>query len=133
MIRLYYISTAIEGLTQRDYDDILGKAHANNRKRDVTGLLVVKGGFFAHALEGEEQDVMSLFEKIKTDKRHYRVILISQEEVHERIFLDWEMGFKDINTSEDCVEVDLNDAQFVDQPDALDRVFRRIVNAKICV
>lgn len=127
MIRMYYISTAIEGLTVLDYDDILTKARENNHKQGLTGLLVVKGGLFAQALEGEEQNVMSLFEKIKSDTRHHRVVVISKNEIEERIFPNWEMGFKDIDLSGDCPEIDLNDPKFVEQPELLDRVFRHVV------
>ncbi|MFK7766053.1 MAG: BLUF domain-containing protein [Mariniblastus sp.] len=130
MIRMYYISTAVEGLAAKDYDEILGKARKNNSKLGVTGLLVVKGGFFAQALEGEEQDVMELFEKIKLDKRHYRVVMISRKEVQERIFQDWEMGFKDINVSVDCADVDLNDPKYVEHPELLDRAFRHVIEVE---
>lgn len=127
MFRMYYISTAAEGLTANDHEDILAKARKNNKAADVTGLLVVKGEFFAQALEGEKENVLALFEKIKRDERHYRVVLISEEEVSERIFSNWEMGFKDINSSEKLAEVDLGDPQFVSEPGRLNKVFQLIV------
>ena len=133
MFRMYYISTAIQGLTENDYQDILAKARKNNVAQGVTGLLIVKGEFFAQALEGEKENVMALFEKIKQDRRHFRVVIISREDVEERIFSNWEMGFRDIGLSDEFPEVDLGDSRFVNDPTALDRVFRRVVEYEACV
>ncbi|MEP3482314.1 MAG: BLUF domain-containing protein [Fuerstiella sp.] len=128
MIRIYYISTAAEGLTSLDYEDILSKARKNNQELELSGLLVVKGGLFAQAIEGREERVSALFEKIKLDKRHHRIVLISKTEIEERLFPNWEMGFKDIDVSESQLEIDLADPKFVKQPELLDRVFRHVVN-----
>ena len=124
---MYYLSTAATGVTTQDHDDILEASRKNNRQRNVTGLLVVKGGYFAQALEGEKQEVTSLFEKIKEDPRHHRIVHISEEEVSERLFDGWEMGYRNINESEQLSEVDLGDPKFVNNPNELDQVFRRII------
>lgn len=131
MFRMYYISTAIPGLTANDHEEILQKARKNNAALDVTGLLVVRGNQFAQALEGEREKVISLFEKIKLDKRHLRIVIISQEEVEARIFPQWEMGFYDIAPHEELSEIDLNDPKFVSCPSELDRCFRRIIEMEI--
>lgn len=131
MFRMYYISTAIPGLTAKDHEEILQKARKNNATLDVTGLLVVKGNQFAQALEGKKKQVLALFEKIKLDKRHLRIVIISQEEVDTRIFPHWGMGFCDIAPHEGLSEIDLNDPKFVSCPSELDRYFRRVVEMEI--
>lgn len=128
MFQLYYISTAIDGLTPEDHEDILAKARKNNEALGVTGLLIVKGNHFAQVLEGEKENVMQLFEKIKLDKRHYRVVIISQTQIETRVFSHWKMGFRDVNTAPELLsEVDFSDPKYVDAPENLDKVFRKFV------
>ena len=93
MFRMYYISTVAPSVTSDDFEDILEKARRNNAKLGVTGLLVVKDNNFAQALEGEKEDVLALYEKIKRDKRHLRIVLISQQEVDASNFLKLGNGF----------------------------------------
>lgn len=132
MLRMYYISNVAKGLTARDYEDILAKARKNNQELGITGLLIVKGKFFAQALEGEHQHVMALFEKIKLDKRHEHVVMISQAEVEERIFSTWAMGFRDISFAAQFPNIDLSDPTLINSPESLDRVFRTVVEMETC-
>lgn len=127
MFRMYYLSTAAPGLDAKEYEGILNKARQNNVALGVTGLLIVKGDHFVQALEGEREAVLTLFEKIKKDKRHHRVVILSTAVVEERIFGNWEMGFRDVSVSEQIPEIDLSDPQTVRDPDALDRAFRLVV------
>lgn len=92
----------------------------------------MKGKFFAQALEGEHQHVMALFEKIKLDKRHEHVVMISQAEVEERIFSTWAMGFRDISFAAQFPNIDLSDPTLINSPESLDRVFRTVVEMEAC-
>lgn len=130
MIRLYYVSKASDGVQTSDLEDILAKARANNRQVGITGLLVVKNGFFAQALEGEAQVVEELYRKIEQDPRHGGVVRITKTEVDERIFPSWDMGFRDLDDSlaaPQLRQVDLADQRFVTQPEELSIVFRSLV------
>ena len=49
---------------------IFSVARANNKASDITGALMMHEAWFAQVLEGPEDKVRALFEKIKTDKRH---------------------------------------------------------------
>lgn len=64
----------------------------------MTGLLLYDNkGTFIQALEGDEEQVDSLFNKIREDKRHNRVNRISRKNIKSRAFPDWKMGFKVID------------------------------------
>lgn len=128
LIQLFYISKAAEGLTAKDHADILATARKNNRPLGVTGLLVVKGAYFAQALEGEEDVVLPLFDKIKLDKRHAGVVRISYQKIQSRIFPSWDMGFKDINQlGGHLAEIDLADPKYVKDPANLSMVFKNFI------
>jgi hypothetical protein len=55
-------------------------------------LLYIEGDFL-QVIEGEEDVIISLFEKIKIDSRHKGIICVFNEKVKERQFSDWSMGF----------------------------------------
>jgi hypothetical protein len=80
--------------------DILKVSRENNTTRDVTGLLLYKGGNFMQALEGPEDVVMALYEKIKKDPRHKSVSIISKEQIQKRQFPAWEMAFTNLDNPE---------------------------------
>lgn len=133
MIRIFYISKASEDLTAKDHNQILDKARRNNARLGVTGLLVIKDGYFAQALEGEEAAVNELLSKIEKDPRHSGVVVLSREEADHRIFPGWEMGYRDLNCpslSPEVREVDLADERFVKEPAELSFLFRGFVESQ---
>jgi hypothetical protein len=56
-------------------------------------MLLYDDGSFLQVLEGPRQAVETLFEKIKADRRHEQIVLLSSREIEEREFSDWQMGF----------------------------------------
>ena len=128
MIQLYYISKAASGLTDVDYQDILAKSRRNNPPLGITGLLVVKGGFFAQVLEGPEESVMLQYAKIAEDKRHSGVMRLLVTPTETRAFPKWSMGFQDVNSAPAALsEVHLDDPTYVSDPSAICGVFRKFV------
>lgn len=93
MIRLTYVSTARKPLTAVELEDVLRVSRKNNARDDVTGLLVVGGRRFLQALEGPAKTVEQVFERIEKDPRHFAVVRLSREEVQERAFGGWAMGY----------------------------------------
>ena len=51
---------------------------------------------FLQILEGEKEVVQGLFERIKKDKRHTHVSLVSEGETPIRSFTGWSMAFQSI-------------------------------------
>ncbi len=93
MIHLIYGSSAMEKMSNQELLAILEKAREKNRRLNVTGMLLYKGGNFLQVLEGEADVVKSLYEVIKQDPRHHRVELIAERPIEARSFGEWEMGF----------------------------------------
>lgn len=93
LIRLIYTSHAELDLRLSDIKEILATARTNNHALDVCGMLFYNAKYFLQALEGEEQNVQSLFDKIAEDFRHEGVHIISREEITQPLFSDWSMGY----------------------------------------
>jgi Sensors of blue-light using FAD len=92
MIRLIYVSKAVDPLTRTLTDSILRKAHAWNTQNDITGVLCQGQGVFLQALEGERGKVTSLYARIHADPRHKDLELIHCESIAERRYADWSMA-----------------------------------------
>jgi hypothetical protein len=93
--QLVYLSDATPGFTPADLKKILDAARLNNREASVTGLLLVEGGQFLQALEGEPSDVAAIFERIRSDPRHHGIAIQADREVSSREFGNWSMAAND--------------------------------------
>jgi hypothetical protein len=92
------LSQLIYASDAADLDDgqaslILKQARSGNRTRDLTGVLVFDGRHFLQVLEGSRVAVTEAFCRIAGDPRHQNVGLISVDDVAERDFPDWTMGY----------------------------------------
>ena len=97
---LVYLSSGTWMYTDLDIADILTASCKNNAEKDVTGILLYHEGCILQVLEGEQQTVTDLYQKIKRDKRHKDVIQLVQGTCEERNFGEWSMGFKAVNNSD---------------------------------
>ena len=97
MYRIMYLSRAVVRFSDEELEELLLKARQNNSKRNVTGLLILKGRSFLQCLEGKKEDVLAIFEKIKNDSRHDSLVEVIEEEDSKRYFPNWYMGYKTIN------------------------------------
>lgn len=92
MIRLIYVSKAVDPQAHMLTESILRKAHAWNAQNDITGVLCQGQGVFLQALEGERGKVTSLYARIHADPRHKDLELIHCESITQRRYGDWSMA-----------------------------------------
>jgi Sensors of blue-light using FAD len=92
LIRLIYVSKAVDPQTRTLTDSILRKAHAWNTQNDITGVLCEGQGVFLQALEGERGTVTRLYARIFADPRHKDLELIHCESITERRYGEWSMA-----------------------------------------
>jgi hypothetical protein len=97
LIHLIYGSSATRDLSKADLVDILNTARENNKRLNVTGMLLFKDGNFMQVLEGEAETVDALYQRIKRDPRHHQILLISRRPVESRNFGEWEMAFSNLD------------------------------------
>lgn len=97
---LVYVSDATIAVNDAVLKEILDVSRANNAKLSITGMLLYHKDTFFQALEGDEQEVNKLYEKIKKDKRHERVVTMFTQKSTRRIFNEWSMGHAAISADE---------------------------------
>ena len=100
LLSLIYLSAARVPFSRQDLLELLTLSRENNSKLGITGMLLFKAGNFLQVLEGEEKQVLPLYEKIALDRRHRKLITLSQERCTHRNFPDWSMGFHDLSSPE---------------------------------
>lgn len=111
MYRVIYLSSAVNSMNEFELDDLLQKSRATNLSNNISGVLLHIDGDFLQVLEGEKQNVMALFEKIKHDPRHQSILTVIEGKIQNRQFIDWSMGYKstkyqEINKIEDLENFD---------------------------
>ena len=99
MLSLIYVSTSINLLSDDELLDILKVSRENNASKEITGMLLHKGGNFMQVLEGPDDVVNALYEHIKADPRHKDVTMISSEQISTRQFPGWEMAFQNLDNT----------------------------------
>jgi hypothetical protein len=93
---VYYSRNRMTGDPQEiDFgiSQILAKSRQNNAKVAVTGALMFNAGCFAQVLEGPQDAVEAVFERIQRDERHGDVSLLAFDPIEARAFEAWSMGF----------------------------------------
>ena len=129
MYELTYRSKARKDITQKEIEQILNIAKIRNRDKNISGCLIYHNNVFLQILEGEEEDVLFLFDKIKLDIRHSASELIWKGPSVKRFFPNWEMAFHhaDQHASQDEIfEFEQNlsmFSRFCDKPTAAARLF----------
>lgn len=96
MFHLIYFSGETTRFETSALENLLLKSRERNADLAITGLLLYKHGNFMQILEGEEDAVCSLYEAIRVDKRHRRVIRLLHESIPERDFPGWSMAYAQV-------------------------------------
>ena len=100
MFSLVFSSRAFRSLNHDDLFLLLAQSRKNNQSHNITGVLLYSHSRFIQLIEGEKDDVLELYSKIKNDIRHKEIRLILTDDIEERIFSDWSMGFSDADETE---------------------------------
>jgi hypothetical protein len=93
IIRLVYVSTALDSVDLNEFKKILNTAQTNNAARDLTGMLAFNSKVFLQAIEGTREAVNDLYAKLMRDPRHYNLMLLKYEPIDVRHWSVWSMGF----------------------------------------
>ena len=98
MISIAYISKAERKFSDSELIQMLEKFQINNEKLNISGVLLYNGaGTFIQFIEGDENVVDGLYQRINKDKRHSRITCLRRATITERSFSKWRMGFRKIS------------------------------------
>lgn len=92
-----YASEARADLRTTDLDRLLADATAFNRVAGVTGVLMFDGSRFLQYLEGPEDGIDSVFQRIFNARSHAQMRLLCRAPVVQRAFPRWSMGTRRID------------------------------------
>jgi hypothetical protein len=92
ILRTFYVSSRSAETTDLDVQRIVFSARIRNRRLDVTGMLVELDHHFAQWLEGSPEAVEELMSKIRSDRRHVDVQVVTRDLVDKRLFSHWDMA-----------------------------------------
>lgn len=102
LVRLLYVSRALDPKANEETDSILDSSRQHNIANGITGILCYGGGIYLQAIEGGRKQVNELYGHIIRDSRHKDVVLLHYQEITERRFGGWTMGkvnLSKLNTS----------------------------------
>jgi hypothetical protein len=94
--RMLYVSTATGPITTAVTGTILRSAKAHNAANGITGVLCQGRGVYLQVLEGERNQIDTLYARIVQDKRHHNVVLRQQADINRRRYGHWAMAHVDM-------------------------------------
>ena len=94
-----YTSLARLDLESTDLEDIHRAAREQNAMDGITGLLVFNGTHFLQIIEGSEDAIDELVEKLRRDPRHSGFEVRDRRKVDARSFPGWSMELVRVNAS----------------------------------
>ncbi len=104
MKRITYISKLSAPLSINEVENLGDAFTKKNKENNITGVLIFIRGIFFQLIEGQEDKIDELYNKIKYDPRHTEVVCLKTEyDAKERLFPEWSM--KTINLDENTSEI----------------------------
>lgn len=88
LYRLIYASKAVgsTGASTLSIAQILGAALTNNRRDNLTSAVMFHDGWCLQGIEGSRQDIDRLMKRIREDRRHEQIRVLSDKPIAERRF-----------------------------------------------
>jgi hypothetical protein len=91
-----YISLESRRLDRSDILDILRVSRERNAASGITGVLMYYDGVFLQIIEGDDDNVDALLERLRRDRRHRDLRVMLDESCAVRHFPDWAMALLDL-------------------------------------
>ena len=89
--KLVYASKFKPGIDPSELAKIHLLAGRNNKKNDITGVLIFGNDYFLQYIEGTSEALNTLYSKVINDPRHEDVRLLDYSAIPERLFEKWAM------------------------------------------
>ncbi len=88
-----YVSTVSPNISNTDILRLMDHVSFHNNTIGFTGILIHSEGNFFQVLEGKEEIVKMMFERIKKDPRHYNIIKMLDKEINDSSFSVYHSSF----------------------------------------
>ncbi|MEO8545075.1 MAG: BLUF domain-containing protein [Burkholderiaceae bacterium] len=94
LFTLLYVSALAPSAQLSDVADIAKKGRPRNQQDGISGLLVFDGCSFVQLVEGPQDAIAALLERLTLDTRHTDIdVLIFEHTGGERRFWGWDLGY----------------------------------------
>ena len=100
VLSLTYLSSATQKPDADELERLLRSVRVKNEALGITGLLLYADGNYVQTLEGPGDVVDAAFGRIVADPRHRGVFVAWREEIEEREYPDWSMGFREMDAEQ---------------------------------
>jgi len=94
---LIYLSTPTRPCTPAYLTALLAECRVSNLRRGLTGVLFAGSAHFLQLIEGEEDAVCALYERLQQDPRHTHLLKVADKSIAERAFPTWTMAFQTLD------------------------------------
>ena len=78
--------------SRRELGALFSQARSHNKRKGITGALLLSENHFVQTLEGDETEVQALLARIRADPRHDALEVLETALVAERVFARWAMA-----------------------------------------
>lgn len=92
-----YVSEQSHNISENEIEKLLEKSRERNSTKGITGILIYFEGVFTQFLEGPEQEIDSLYKKIRVDRRHSNLRELFTGDATDRFYADWSMAYKSLD------------------------------------
>jgi len=120
---IVYFSTSFGLFREEDLVALLEQSRKHNYKASITGVLLYVQGNIVQVIEGDQEALESLFERIKQDRRHKGVTCVVNQRIQERLFPNWSMAYETLTVRQlaevkSIIKLDqpIESTFFVEQP-----------------
>lgn len=96
LVSVSYVSTETDPFDDERLAALLAQSRRSNHEHDLTGMLLHRRGRFFQVLEGPQDAVDALVAKIREDARHHDIRILLRENLDDRRFDEWTMGYEPI-------------------------------------
>jgi len=96
VVSVSYVSTETDPFDDERLAALLAQSRRSNHEHDLTGMLLHRRGRFFQVLEGPQDAVDALIAKIREDARHHDIRILLRENLDDRRFDEWTMGYEPI-------------------------------------
>ncbi|QDZ07374.1 BLUF domain-containing protein [Sphingomonas panacisoli] len=97
-------TTTPSGRAADDIPGIVQDAIARNGIEGITGLLYCEDDSFLQVIEGHEESIEELLDRLEADRRHRGIRILSDRQIPWREFGGWTMAYRDRRESIDAFD-----------------------------
>jgi hypothetical protein len=93
LTQLIYVSKATQLMGMLSLTQILDSSVRWNETHDLTGVLFYDNGHFCQLLEGDKYEILNVWERIQSDRRHHIIRRLELAPLEARSYPNWKLRF----------------------------------------